>query len=298
MKRVLSLTIVAILGMTVTFGLTAYSRFRDPTPLPLTLTQFEQMLRRGDVDNIVWVKNKDIAEVALNQQGLSSVLYRGELAYNGDLSSSHRPHYALELTDREPFPLLLEKIFAQLSSDKRVGYSIEVRGSIASLIGKWFSFLSVLLFVALAPAMFLYLRYKRTAYKPRDVYEERSNQLLQDKPSRNPSSVTGFPVKLANKTIIKCYDEISCFFAQNNCVYLYDREGQEMLVDTTLAYLEASLPLQFLRVHRSSIINTNHILEMTKQPGSRFSIQLRDKNKKVVTSGQSYASRVKELLAV
>jgi DNA-binding LytR/AlgR family response regulator len=70
------------------------------------------------------------------------------------------------------------------------------------------------------------------------------------------------------------------------------------LVEYTLADLEQKLPAQFIRVHRSTIINSHLIQEIKKQPGSRFAIRLRDTQQKEVVTGQSYAAPVKQLFEI
>ena len=75
-------------------------------------------------------------------------------------------------------------------------------------------------------------------------------------------------------------------------------QGKERLVEYTLADLEGKLPAQFIRVHRSYIINSYLIQEVKKQPGSRFAIKMQDDQHKEIITGQSYAAPVKQLLEI
>ena len=116
--------------------------------------------------------------------------------------------------------------------------------------------------------------------------------------SESKNASVNFPLKLGDRIAFVMVDEIACFYAQDNHVYLYDMEGKQRLVEYTLADLEQKLPAQFIRVHRSTIVNSHLIQEIKKQPGSRFAIRMRDAKHKEVISGQSYAAPVKQLFEI
>ena len=298
MQRILSYASALAFGIVITFGSAAYFLWQSSTPPSLTPAQFTEILHYSYVGDIVWVRNKNMAEVTLNEQGINSEMYSHQLTNVNN--ASHAPHYILELPDEQAFVKLLKDTFAKLPNEKRIGYMVEIRSDITDLIAKWVGFLFLLIIVSLVPAAIMYLIFRKRDRKNMSTANTVFRYQPQDQDTNSPDFPfgTGYPVKLANRTVIRSFDEIACFFAQDNCVYLYDLEGQKTLVDITLAKLEMKLPAQFMRIHRSYIINADHIQEMSKKPGSRFSIQLRDKKSKTVVSGQSYSSRIKELLVV
>jgi two-component system LytT family response regulator len=59
--------------------------------------------------------------------------------------------------------------------------------------------------------------------------------------------------------------------------------------------LEEKLPAQFVRVSRSAIINQLHIQEIQKYFNGKYVIILHDKTHTKITTGSSFADKVKKL---
>ena len=292
--------VLALVFLIISFALICgfgYLMVRDPDLPSLTVSQLETMLERGEVAEITVVENRSFVEVTLNSQGIEN-LARYEDSNGSFTAEKYRIFYA----NLDAIRHTIDRAQTGLASTRRIGYSIETRGDKTRVI---FGFAIITIgyyFVKFVmPAGFLYLIFRviRSFAQQRKQAVKDTCQIplrsLEDTSNPNPDY---FPVKTGEKIIMKDFSHITCFFAQNNCVYLYDQEGKEILVDTTLAALETNLPSQFMRVHRSYIVNADCIQEMKKQPGSRFNILLRGKNPKTITTGQSYAVRVKELLVI
>ncbi len=168
-------------------------------------------------------------------------------------------------------------------------------------LGGWeltlISIYGLVLYVVI-PSLFIYLailgirRLRRSTSSPTVLNQSSNGHTKTEK------SLQNFPLKLGDRIAFIPTEEIAYFYAQDNHVYLYDTNGKEHLVEYTLADLEAKLPKQFVRVHRSSIVNSHLIQEIKKQPGSRFIIKLRDTNQKEIITGQSYAVPVKQLFEI
>ena len=294
------ITLLLVISSALIYGF-GYLLLRDPDLPSLTLAQFETMLKQDEIAEMTVVENKNFVEVTLNERGRSNPAYYQD----SDNSFNADPKYQLPFSDLESIRSVIDKGQANLPDDQRTGYHLEIRGD-STLLPFEFAVFALLMvgyyFVKfILPAGLLYLIFREVrsfVRKRREIESTESTSTSLPPKDTSGLSPHHFPIKTGGKTIMKGFDEITCFFAQDNCVYLYDQEGQEMLVDATLSKLEVALPPQFMRVHRSYIINADYIQEMKKQPGSRFRIQLRGRNAKAITSGQSYALRMKELLVV
>lgn len=71
-------------------------------------------------------------------------------------------------------------------------------------------------------------------------------------------------VKLGDRILLIKIEEIIHIQAEDKYVFLYTADGKKHLTDYTLSVLEAKLPDDFIRIHRSDIINTNYITEIRR----------------------------------
>ena len=68
------------------------------------------------------------------------------------------------------------------------------------------------------------------------------------------------------------------FFARDKLTYAVEAE-KSYCVDYTIVQLENMLnPQRFLRLHRSTIVNTSWIKEVTALPGGSLNVRLKDAN--------------------
>jgi DNA-binding LytR/AlgR family response regulator len=58
--------------------------------------------------------------------------------------------------------------------------------------------------------------------------------------------------------------EVAYMEASDKCVSLFTDKGTEFITDYSLVQLEEKLPAHFLRIHRSTLINTRFIAEMER----------------------------------
>lgn len=125
-------------------------------------------------------------------------------------------------------------------------------------------------------------------------YNQQMLKLLEQmQPKKDIHSIT---VKTANKLLILQLDEISYFEADDKYVFLITIEGQKYLTSYTISTLEDKLPKQFMRVSRSTIINTHLLREAEKHFNGRYILMMRDKNRSKITTGQTYAEEIRTLL--
>lgn len=71
-------------------------------------------------------------------------------------------------------------------------------------------------------------------------------------------------------------DHIRFIVGAGDYAELHGAAGRTWLHDKTLTTLETSLPPQFLRVHRSCLVNLHHAAHLRTEVGSRYVLVLRD----------------------
>jgi two-component system LytT family response regulator len=71
-------------------------------------------------------------------------------------------------------------------------------------------------------------------------------------------------VKLGDRIFLIKLNEIVYLEADDKYVFLHTIDGRRFLTELTISALAEQLPDSFLRIHRSYIINTDHIREMRK----------------------------------
>ncbi len=111
----------------------------------ITERKFIEMVKKGHVREIVVIKNQDVVEVFLNEEGINSGEYK--LPERPAFYMEQLPQFSFEVVSAENF---LEKFTAleeQLPEEKRIGYKVETRSDFTSLIFNWgFLFLILIIF--------------------------------------------------------------------------------------------------------------------------------------------------------
>jgi len=105
-----------------------------------------------------------------------------------------------------------------------------------------------------------------------------------------------YPVKEGNKITLIRFDEIVDFSADNNYIFLTDISGKDYLVDLSLSDLEAKLPEEFMRVHKSTILNKKLIQEVKKLGNGRYDLVMKCEKKRVISCSKSYNEKIKSII--
>ncbi|MES2275261.1 MAG: response regulator [Bacteroidota bacterium] len=71
-------------------------------------------------------------------------------------------------------------------------------------------------------------------------------------------------VKIGDRILLIKLNDILFIDAEDKYVFLHTADGKKHLTDFTISSLEDKLPEQFLRIHRGTMINTDHIKEIRK----------------------------------
>jgi len=119
--------------------------------------------------------------------------------------------------------------------------------------------------------------------------------LAQLQPKKEKFALT---IKNGDRIILCRFEEITYLEAADKYVTIHTVGGQKHLSDFTLNELTQKLGVNFIRVHRSTIINQDFILEARRFFKGRFIITLRDGLGTNIQSSASYTSVIKLALGL
>ena len=126
-----------------------------------------------------------------------------------------------------------------------------------------------------------------------------NNSLLQlieqFKPKKDIHSIS---VKSGEKILFIPLTEISFFEAEDKYVFLNTTDGKQYLTNYTIASLEEKMPESFIRVSRSSIINSLLIKELQKYFSGKYLIIMRDAKASKIETGSAYGENLKRLMEI
>ncbi|MBD0833511.1 LytR/AlgR family response regulator transcription factor [Aestuariibaculum sediminum] len=133
--------------------------------------------------------------------------------------------------------------------------------------------------------------------------EEQSEQILNILRSFNgvqqeQRQLTSITIKVGKKISFVKLAEVAYFKATDKYVSIFTKQGEEYITDQSLTALSRQLPNEFLRIHRSLIINTNMVSEVFTHFNSCYNITMDDKFKTVLKSGRSYQSEIKSWMGM
>ncbi len=83
---------------------------------------------------------------------------------------------------------------------------------------------------------------------------------LQDVPATTEGASL-VSVQSMGRTIFLSTDTITLLEGDGNYTYIYTLAGKKYLVSKTLKSLAANLEANFIRVHKSFLVNTNYVVE-------------------------------------
>jgi two-component system LytT family response regulator len=105
-----------------------------------------------------------------------------------------------------------------------------------------------------------------------------------------------YPVKEGSRISLIRFDEIVDFTANNNYVFLTDSKGKDYLAESSLAVLESKLPKEFIRVHKSTIINSKRIGEIKKLANGRYDVIMKCEKSRTISCSKSYNENIKSVI--
>lgn len=130
---------------------------------------------------------------------------------------------------------------------------------------------------------------------PQLDYRNLANLFQQLQPKKEPFSLT---VKKGDRIILLRFEEITYLQAEDKYVTIHTVDGAKHISDLTLNELAQKLGPNFMRVHRSTIINQDFILEAKRFFKGRFIITLRDGQGTNLRSSASYSEEINKTLDI
>jgi two-component system LytT family response regulator len=110
-----------------------------------------------------------------------------------------------------------------------------------------------------------------------------------------PAPLKRLQVKSGDKILLINVDDIVYFEAKDKYTFLYTVD-QKHIVDFTLTELEGKLDkTNFLRIHRSNIINLKYMRELVKWFGGKYKVRLKDKNQTELIVSRGYVDQIQKL---
>jgi len=105
-------------------------------------------------------------------------------------------------------------------------------------------------------------------------------------------------VKIGDKILLIKLDSIIYIDAEDKYVFLHTADGKKHLTDFTIGSLEEKLPEQFVRIHRGSIINSDHIKEIRKTFNGAFVFVMNNNENTRLTSSRSNGEVLRERFGI
>ncbi len=118
-------------------------------------------------------------------------------------------------------------------------------------------------------------------------------KFISDKETEN--IISTIPVKIGNKINFVNVADVCYFEAKDKYVYIHT-ENDEKLIEYSLTYLQDRLPGQFLRVHRSFIINKLKLKELHKYFKGTYILLMNDAKNSKIKTAYTYAEMIKTKL--
>ncbi|MEL7530041.1 MAG: LytTR family DNA-binding domain-containing protein [Bacteroidota bacterium] len=112
------------------------------------------------------------------------------------------------------------------------------------------------------------------------------------------TSIAKVPVRKGENIILVALEQIVYFEAYDNYSFLYDLDGNKMLCDYSLIFLEKRLAHNFLRIHRKYIVNANHIKQIKPHLNSRYLIEFEQSGLESISSSKTYAAAMRKLIKI
>lgn len=128
-------------------------------------------------------------------------------------------------------------------------------------------------------------------------FDRRFGELLKLWKPTESRYVEKMAVRLGERAILIELREVSHFEAKDKYVFMHTSGGKEYIVDHTISELEQQLdPRRFVRVHRSTMLNVDHIKEIHDWFGGKYRIILGDKAVSEVVVSKGMAANLKAII--
>lgn len=105
-------------------------------------------------------------------------------------------------------------------------------------------------------------------------------------------------VKIGDRILLIKPEDIAYIQAEDKYLFLHCADGKKHLCDFTLVSLEEKLAESFLRISRSTLINTAHIAEIRKGFNGSFAFLMNDSEHTKLNSSRRYGEALRTFLEI
>jgi len=126
---------VIVILIAIIFGITYMNQ--SSNLVPVTMSEFENMLYSNDVKRVVLIRNQKYVEIYLKPEAVQNAKYKSELENNSTFGVGEGPHYKLNVASPDSFLSQYNDINESLPKDQRVDYEVEDKSDITGMIMQW-----------------------------------------------------------------------------------------------------------------------------------------------------------------
>lgn len=146
-------------------------------------------------------------------------------------------------------------------------------------------------------------RFKRAIDKLLKFGQDKTSANLENleqiiHPKEKKITAFSLPIKLGDRILLIDYEDITHLKAEEKYIRVFTNNGKSYLSDGSLGKLKERLPSNFIRVHRSYIINQSCIKEARKFFKGKLILVLNDREETAITTGETYSSKIRKLLGL
>jgi two-component system LytT family response regulator len=105
-------------------------------------------------------------------------------------------------------------------------------------------------------------------------------------------------VKSGDKILFVPLGDISFFQAEDKYVLLNTVDSKQYIMNYTISSLEEKLPGSFIRISRSTIVNTTRIRELERYFSGKYLVVMNDQKNSKLESGTTFQENVKRLMEI
>lgn len=140
---------------------------------------------------------------------------------------------------------------------------------------------------------------KLRSLKPEQEKSLTHESLLQLINQMNPKKeIHSISVKSGERILFIPLADISFFQAEDKYVLLNTADSRQYIMNYTISSLEEKLPASFIRISRSTIVNTTRIREMERYFTGKYMVVMNDQKQSKIESGTTYQENLKRLMEI
>lgn len=116
-------------------------------------------------------------------------------------------------------------------------------------------------------------------------------------PQQQKKEMSSISVKIGDRIILLKLSELVFIEAEDKYVFFYDKFGNKHLTDYTLNRLDSLLPQNFLRIHRSCMINKDYIKEIRRGFSNSYTFIMNTNSEHRLKSSRGYSENIRKELS-